>query len=103
LERGVVLRLSVSSTRHFPSVLTVEQIRVDPPRDCPVYGCPREPTYLYVDPDTFYPVEIHGYADLAGLWHQLVIRYLTYEYLPRTPANLALTHIRAQHPNAVGP
>lgn len=82
---------------------TVERIRLDPPRACPAYGCPREPTYLYVDPDTFYPVEIHGFADLAGLWHEVVIRYLTYEYLPRTAANLALTDIRAQHPNAVGP
>ena len=82
---------------------TVERIRVDPPHACPVPGCPREPTYLYVDPETFSPVEIHGYGSIAGLWHQLVIRYLTYEYLPRTPANLALTDIRAQHPNAVGP
>ena len=50
----------------------------------------------YVDPDTFYPVEIDlpGYAE---------IRYLAYEYLPRTAANLALTDIRAQHPHATGP
>ena len=32
-----------------------------------------------------------------------VTRYLTFEYLPRTDANLALTNIRAQHPNATGP
>ena len=82
---------------------TVERIRVDPPRACPVPGCPREPTYLYVDPDTFSPVEIHGYASILGLWHRIVIRFLTYEYLPRTAANLALTDIRTQHPNAVGP
>ena len=30
----------------------------------------------------------------------VVGRYLTYEYLPRTEANLALTDIRAQHPGA---
>jgi len=33
----------------------------------------------------------------------VVVRFLAYEYLPRTPANLALTDIRAQHPNANGP
>ncbi|HET9286217.1 MAG TPA: hypothetical protein VFO26_01550 [Gaiella sp.] len=82
---------------------TVERIRLDPPRACPPPGCPREPIYLYVDPETFYPVEIHGYGSIAGPWYQIVIRYLTYEYLPRTAANLALTDIRAQHPNAVGP
>jgi hypothetical protein len=82
---------------------TVERIRIDPPTSCLVPGCPREPTYLYVDPETFYPVEIHGYGSIAGLWFQVVERYLTCEYLPRTAANLALTDIRAQHPNAVGP
>ena len=82
---------------------TVERIRGEPPPACRVPGCPREPTYLYVDPETFYPVEIHSYGDIAGLRFQIVIRYLTYEYLPRTVANLALTDIRAQHPNAVGP
>jgi hypothetical protein len=30
-------------------------------------------------------------------------RYLAYEYLPRTDDNLALTDIRAQHPDAIGP
>jgi hypothetical protein len=29
-----------------------------------------------------------------------LVRYLRFEYLPRTDANLALTDIRAQHPNA---
>ena len=33
----------------------------------------------------------------------VVTRYLTFEYLPRTAANLALTDIEAQHPNATGP
>ena len=31
-----------------------------------------------------------------------VLRTLTFEYLPRTDANLALTDIRAQHPDATG-
>ena len=82
---------------------TVERIRIEPSTVCPRPGCPHEPIYLYVDPDTFYPVEIHGYGSIDGLWARVVMRYLTYEYLPRTAANLALTDIRAQHPNAVGP
>jgi hypothetical protein len=93
---------------------TVERIRIDPPSDWPFGSCPREPTYWYVDPETFYPVETHG-----GLWviatgpsdgamppvicARVSMRYLTFEYLPRTAANLALTDIRAQHPDATGP
>jgi hypothetical protein len=62
----------------------------------------------YVDPDTFYPVEI----DLRGTPYvpgylkgspRTEIRFKAYEYLPRTAANLALTSIRAQHPHAIGP
>jgi hypothetical protein len=34
---------------------------------------------------------------------KFVNRYLSYEYLPRTAANLALTDIRAQQPDAKGP
>jgi hypothetical protein len=30
----------------------------------------------------------------------VVDRYLTFEYLPRTEGNLALTDIQAQHPDA---
>jgi hypothetical protein len=60
----------------------------------------------YVDPDTFYPVEIDlpgtpyrpAYADPGSPRQE--IRFKTYEYLPRTAANLALTNIRAQHPHA---
>jgi hypothetical protein len=77
---------------------TVERIRVDP---CP----PSHSTvcrpdtlteaggYAYVDPETYYPVEIR--IDGAG-----TTRFSTYQYLPRTAANLALTDIRAQHPHA---
>lgn len=83
---------------------TVERIRWDAPPDCPVSGCLDDPTYAYVDPETFYPIRIespHGYAMLPGRPVEradVVVRYLTYEYLPRTDANLALTDIRAQHP-----
>jgi hypothetical protein len=47
--------------------------------------------YAYVDPKTYYPVEIRSGN---------ITRFSTYEYLPRTAANLALTNIRAQHPHA---
>jgi hypothetical protein len=78
---------------------TVRRIRVDPPSDCPGPGCPDEPTDVYVDPETFHPVEIRGPAGVGKpLW--IVTRYLTFEYLPRTAANLALTDIQAQHPTA---
>ncbi len=46
--------------------------------------------YAYVDPGSFHPVEI-----VYGLH---TYRFLAYEYLPATAANLALTDIRAQHP-----
>jgi hypothetical protein len=89
---------------------TVERIRVAGPPDCPVPGCERDPWYVYVDPETFYPVRTespHGYVTpLAGgpaVRFHTVQRYVTFEYLPRTAANLALTDIRAQHPNAIGP
>ena len=34
---------------------------------------------------------------------QITVRYLMFEHLPRSVANLALTDIRAQHPDATGP
>jgi hypothetical protein len=86
---------------------TVERIRIDPPSDCPDPNCPREPTYAYVDPETFYPVRVespHGYiVDDSVVQFHFVLRILTFEYLPRTAANLALTDIQAQHPDAIGP
>jgi hypothetical protein len=79
---------------------TVERIRIDDPLPC----CPGEPAYWYVDPETFYPVETHapGVMALPGrvVRFHVVIRYPVFEYLPRTAANLALTDIRAQHPDA---
>jgi hypothetical protein len=95
---------------------TVERIRIDPPSNCPPHAnCPHEPEYLYVDPETFYPVQIvatsyqveivggPGTSSYSHVRVRDVIRYLTLEYLPRTAANLALTDIHAQHPNATGP
>jgi hypothetical protein len=96
---------------------TVERIRTDPPPPpCPY--CPSDHpglAYAYVDPETFYPVEIvatHYQVEIVGgpggssyshVGIRDVTRFQAVEYLPRTVANLALTDIRAQHPNATGP
>ncbi len=86
----------------------VERIRIDPPSPCPEpHPCPQA-AYFYVDPETFSPVQADGFATVApggvrAVRYRSVTRYLTFEYLPRTAANLALTDIHAQHPNAVGP
>ena len=70
---------------------TVERIRIDSPTACfdPDAGCA---SYAYVDPETFNLVrtERHGIID----------RYLTFEYLPRTAANVALANIQTQHPDS---
>jgi hypothetical protein len=80
----------------------VQRIRVDVPG----------PRYYYVDRETFVPVQVEGppgavyyeaSARVGPLRFGTVRRYLTYEYLPRTEENLALTDIRAQHPDAIGP
>jgi hypothetical protein len=42
----------------------------------------------------------HGYIIGTRLRFDGIIRILVYEYLPRTPANLELADIEAQHPNA---
>lgn len=88
----------------------VQRIRIDPPTgDCsPLPTCPDEPLYWYADPETYFPVETRGpgYIHLPGRpleRVELVMRYLTFEHLPRTEANLELTDIRAQHPDATGP
>lgn len=65
----------------------------------------------YVDPQTFYPIEVHEIfvrgpricersGDLPPGRCRSVASILAYEYLPPTTANLALANIRAQHPNA---
>jgi hypothetical protein len=48
--------------------------------------------YAYVEPATFRPVEI--------VYGRDTYRLLAYEYLPATPATLALTNVQAQHPHA---
>jgi HYR domain len=79
---------------------TVERIRIDPPSDCPdprpgQSPCSREPSYWYVNPETFYPVQVE--CEDCPLRR---VTFLTYELLPRTDENLALTDILEQHPDA---
>ena len=80
----------------------VVRIRLDAPANC--RKCPREPGFTYVDPETFHLVRresppLSARAGGAVVQYRIVERYLTYEYLPRTAANVALADIRAQHPN----
>jgi hypothetical protein len=62
-------------------------------------------TSVYVDPQSFYPVEAYGpvvfqVPGRPAVVLQSVSHVLAYDYLPGTSANLALTNIQAQHPNA---
>jgi hypothetical protein len=57
-------------------------------------------TSVYVDPQTFHPIEANGPVVLGAAMAQSVSHVLAYDYLPATTANLALTNICAQHPNA---
>jgi hypothetical protein len=114
---------------------TVERLRIDGPiisedgvfssSACAFPSCAFGDAF--VDPDTFYPVEMHappllvmpapdsgvvvrspdgvplpggGNIDRPLAEINVVDRYLKFEYLPRTEANLALTDMRAQHPDA---
>jgi hypothetical protein len=87
---------------------TVERIRMDPPPDCLDSRAECPPAYAYVDPDTFflvrleYPTAVIDYDKPSNVgWRfDTVVQMRTFEYLPRTRANLALTDIRAQHPTA---
>jgi hypothetical protein len=85
---------------------TVERIRVDMPVPCPGgHFCFLREQYWYVDPVSFHPVEMRGPAGIvlhprSVVRFRFIVRYLSYEYLPRTKSNLALTNINAQHPNA---
>jgi hypothetical protein len=101
LDAATLLREAISAGRAHDEGKTqldgrtVERIRIDDPSG--------PPEYHYVDPETFYPVEIDGPGFIDNMPLHIVFRYLTFEYLPRTAANLALTDIQAQHPNATGP
>jgi hypothetical protein len=87
---------------------TVRRIRIDP--GCATGPCDELWT-AYVDPETFAFVREEmpnsvGITPGPGFEHfrfDMVIDYLAFEYLPRTAANVALTDIRAQHPDATGP
>ena len=89
---------------------TVERIRIDPPSRCPVPQlsrtelCIRRPRNLRPRSNgvTLWRVCPRGERK-PSLQFKIVARYLTFEYLPRTAANVALTDIVAQHPNAGGP
>jgi hypothetical protein len=83
----------------------VERVRFDP-ASCPAAPpghCPTEPSYGYFDPETLEPVAWDYARDPTRPGIRGRDRYLAYEYLPRTDDNLALTDIRAQHPDAKGP
>jgi hypothetical protein len=87
---------------------TVKRIRIDPEPGCASRGCPWQPSEWAVDPDTLQPVGMGGIVRISEPGGRLIRlrfvgRFLAYEYLPRTAANLALTDIRAQHPNATAP
>ena len=83
---------------------TVERLRIDDQSACAFPSC--SPGYVYVDPETFEPVEVHTFGTIElpeGRTEapvRVFDRYLTFEYLPRTDATLALTDIQAQHPGA---
>jgi hypothetical protein len=83
---------------------TVARIRIE----CPHPPCSGPRAYTYVDPETFALVREELPIGFRWVWgtdgrqfrFDVVRRYLTFEYLPRTPANVALADIRAQHPDA---
>ena len=83
----------------------VERIR----QDCDQAKYPRcGSIYIYVDPETFMPVRsLSGPGLRPGSGATctapcFVQDFVTYDYLPGTPANRTLADIRAQHPDAIG-
>jgi hypothetical protein len=86
---------------------TVARIRIE----CLHPPCSGPRPHTYVDPETFALVReewplgftwVPG-ADGREFRFDVVRRYPTFEYLPRTAANVALADIRAQHPDAIAP
>jgi hypothetical protein len=92
-------RARVAGTTQFDG-RTVQRIDIYLPRQLPADAPPLPPghpvihaeAYAYVEPATFHPVEI--------VYGGQTYRFLAYEYVPASTANLALTDIRAQHPQA---
>jgi hypothetical protein len=79
---------------------TVQRIDIHLPQQLPADAPPLPPghpvihaeAFAYVQPETFHPLEI--------VYGGQTYRFLAYEYLPASTANLALTDIHAQHPRA---
>ena len=80
---------------------TVQRINLDLPSTLPADAPPlpadappvtHSEAYAEVEPETLHPVQI--------VFGRNAYRFLAYEHLPATAANLALADIRAQHPNA---
>lgn len=60
-----------------------------------------EDLVLIVDANTYQPIEWRTrLTDAGGRFDTSTTRIETYEWLPATPANLALTSLTAQHPDA---
>ena len=72
-------------------------------------NCPREPAYAYVDPDTFFPVEMHEVVNIIALPRgpvvsfRVVMRVVTFEYLPRTAPTARSPTSRRNTRNMSGP
>ena len=64
------------------------------------YTSPGDTEYLYVDPSTYYPIELQSDLSSPSGRLVLVVKFLAFRYLPATPANLKLTNIQAEHPSA---
>ncbi len=69
-----------------------QQLPADAPPLPPGHPAIHAEAFAYVQPETFHPVEI--------VYGGQTYRFLAYEYLPASTANLALTDIHAQHPRA---
>lgn len=100
-----VLRAAIAEGRAHEAGSTqldghaVLRIDIDPP-ELPAQAPPLPPNaptihtedFAYVEPETFHPVKL--------VFGRAAYRFLAYEHLPATSANLALASIRAQHPDA---
>jgi hypothetical protein len=55
---------------------------------------------IFIDPRTYDPVEATAIEEINGVREPTVIKFLIYQQLPATPANLRLADIKAEHPHA---